>query len=116
MKFKYILTVIAASLFSGAVYSGSAELDPPNSTVTTVRKSLIDKGYEEGMINDLFGDEYFYFPKSDSELDLSFYIVDKIIENGQYDPTDRDKLKNLASEAYMLYQDQQKEKAVSNLD
>lgn len=116
MKFKYILTLIAASMVSGAAFSGSAEVDPPNLTVSSVSKSLIDQGYEEQMINDLFGDEYFYFPKSDSELDLSFYIVDKIIENGQYKSADRDKLKNLASDAFTLYQDQQKEKADTNVD
>ena len=55
------------------------------------------------MINDLFGDEYFYFPKSEKELNLSYYIVDKIIQNGQYNDSDKEQLVNLAISAFELY-------------
>jgi hypothetical protein len=55
------------------------------------------------MINDLFGDEYFYFPKSEEDLYLSYYIVDKIIQNDQYNDSDKEQLVKLAINAFELY-------------
>lgn len=108
MKSKSTLLVVFAVLFmSGHSHANVLDVDPPNCVEVSIHKNLIDLGYDSEMINDLFGDEYFYFPRNDSELDLSYYVVDKIIENGQYTSSDRDKLRTLAADAFDLYQNQQ---------
>ena len=84
-------------------YSGVLDSDPKNKTEIKVNDLLLEKGFEQQMITDLFGDEFFYFPKTDEELDLSYYIVDKIIQNGQYNASDRKQLRKLAMEAFELF-------------
>ena len=72
--------------------------------IIKVREELEKKGFAVSMMNDLFGDENFYFPKSEKELETTVVIVDLIIDNGQYSTSDRFQLVNLANAAYELYQ------------
>ena len=72
--------------------------------IMKVREELENKGFTAAMMDDLFGDENFYFPKTEKELETTVVIVDLIIENGQYVSTDRHQLVKLAYAAYDLYQ------------
>lgn len=111
-KIMKLISTLFTSMFiliSGYAYSGVTDEDPPGIHVESMNKSLLELGYEAEMIYDLFGDEFFYFPKTDSELDLTFYIVEKIIDNRQYNSSERDKLKQLASDGYNLYKAYQSE-------
>lgn len=72
--------------------------------IIKVREELENKGFTATMMDDLFGDENFYFPKTEKELETTVIIVDLIIDNGQYSTADRFQLVNLANAAYDLYQ------------
>ncbi|MFZ9029621.1 MAG: hypothetical protein ACO2Z9_11435, partial [Crocinitomicaceae bacterium] len=98
-----IITLLLMLTLSVYTYSGVLDSDPRNKIEIKVKDLLLEKGFEQRMIHDLFGDEFFYFPKTDEGLDLSYYIVDKIIKNGQYSSSDREQLRKLAMEAYELF-------------
>ena len=73
--------------------------------ITAVKSELVKRGYDSEMISSLFGDDNFYFPKTKEELDLTIYIVDHIIDNGQYAITDKTKMIELAQDAFELFKD-----------
>ncbi|MFT5778560.1 MAG: hypothetical protein ACI837_001516 [Crocinitomicaceae bacterium] len=56
-----------------------------------------------GMMNDLFGEENLYFPVNQESLNTVVYIVDLLIQNDQYDVTEKDRLIELANSAYAFY-------------
>ena len=103
MKTNQIITLLLMLMLSVYTYSGVLDSEPKNKIEIKVNDLLLEKGFEQRMINDLFGDEFFYFPKTDEGLDLSYYIVEKIIQNGQYTSSDRDQLRKLAMEAFELF-------------
>lgn len=103
MKTNRIITLLLMLTLSVYTYSGVLDSEPKNKIEIKVNDLLLEEGFEQRMINDLFGDEFFYFPKTEEGLDLSYYIVDKIIQNGQYTPSDREQLRKLAIEAFELF-------------
>jgi hypothetical protein len=81
-------------------------IENPMDTTNNMKNSikiLVQKGYSLEIITDLFGDENINFPKTEQELSLTIHIVDLIIENEQYQKTDKNKLVDLANEAYLLF-------------
>ena len=71
--------------------------------ITNSRNELLSAGYTQEMMNDLFGDENFYFPTTRDKLNTSFYIIDKLIENKQYKESERGVLLSLAKKAFNAY-------------
>ena len=71
--------------------------------IERVRKELASAGFSQDMMNDLFGDESFYFPSNKEKLELVLHIVDLLIENQQYEEADKEQLISLANEAYAIY-------------
>lgn len=116
MKTNQILTLLLTLTLSAYSYSGVLDSDPKNKIEIKVNDLLLEKGFDQKMINNLFGDEFFYFPKTNEGLDLSYYIVDKIIQNGQYSSSDREQLRKLAMEAFELFKEDISEAEPTEVD
>jgi len=71
--------------------------------ISDTRENLNLEGYSSEMMNDLFGDENMYFPTSDEQMATTLYIVDKLIENKQYEESDRTTLISLSNDAYKSF-------------
>jgi len=71
--------------------------------IQQVRAKLSKAGYSEELMNDLFGDENFYFPTTAECLETTLYIVDLLIDNDQYEEVNKPLLQSLAHEAYETY-------------
>lgn len=110
MKKLILITIIAltaVSVKANEVQKMKSEIsiqsnDDLIKKIANVRMELASLGYSVEMMNDLFGDENFYFPTNEETLDLVIYLVDKLIENGQYDAVEKPILTSLAKDAYML--------------
>ena len=73
--------------------------------ISNVRTELSSLGYSNEMMNNLFGDENFYFPTNPEKLDIVIHIVDKLIDNGQYKNQEKPVLIKLAEDAYTMMQE-----------
>jgi hypothetical protein len=71
--------------------------------VTNTRRTLAVAGYSNEMMNDLFGDENFYFPTTEEKLEKLDHIIDLLIENDQYEESDKTQLLSLAKDAYVQF-------------
>lgn len=112
MKNLLLVTVMLTAAFS----ADAIEINPIVNTIESTEKSndtlakitaariaLEERGYDSEMISVLFGDDNFYFPTSKEELSLTIYIIDFIIDNGQFEKSDKSKLVLMAKEAYRLF-------------
>jgi hypothetical protein len=114
------LTLSVISLFlifnSQAVEAGTGTVQRPGTLllqlemtdevdqkVERIRKKLIKDGYSHQLMNDLFGEENFYFPTSVEKYYTVLYVVDLVIANEQYKESDKLILISLVEKAYVLY-------------
>jgi hypothetical protein len=74
-----------------------------NIKITEARTTLVEEGYSEDMIDNLFGYENFFFPMNENVLATVTNIVDILIENNFYEESDKSTLMNLANSAYEFY-------------
>ena len=112
MKNSILITVLFAVTSVFAVenepennpQAAASTIDQTTAKISSVKNDLLEMGYTDEMINDVFGDENFYFPKSSEELELTIYVVDKIIGNGQYKIHDRSELVAMSITALFLFE------------
>lgn len=74
-----------------------------DTTLGTAREELASLGYTMETMNELFGDENLFFPTTEEELELSFYIVELVIKNQQFEASDRTHLEQLVKDAFTVY-------------
>lgn len=109
-KLLMAIMILSSSLYAQSnVPDFDTNFDPTNVGTNTemiisdTRDNLNLKGYSSEMMNDLFGDENMYFPTTDEQLTTTLYIVDKLIENKQYEEADRTTLISLSNDAYKSF-------------
>lgn len=108
---KLILIFVALSTFSFTAVSAQTlsadvvtpSIDEQTAKIENTRTELADLGYSTDMMNDLFGDENFYFPINTEVLETSIYVVDLLIKNEQYTQEDKETLVKLTNDAYSLF-------------
>jgi len=113
MKNLKLITVITITLFIGNVNASEFYSTPSETAITStdevkkkmaeIRVELQNAGYSQFMMDELFGDENFYFPKSQEDLETVLHIVNLLIENEQFEESDRPALISLAKSAYTQY-------------
>lgn len=69
-----------------------------------VESELLEMGYTEGMMKDVFRDNYEFFPLNSEELELTIKEVDKLIETGKYNAEDRFRLVEMSITALYIYE------------
>lgn len=97
--------IILSALLLLADLSFAKEFNPGKDglLIAAVETEMITEGVDLETIKTVFGDDNLYFPTNEEELDLTYYVIDKIIENGQIDISKRDELRGLTLRAYNLY-------------
>tara|TARA_R110000737_G_scaffold348572_1_gene382740 strand:+ start:19558 stop:19917 length:360 start_codon:yes stop_codon:yes gene_type:complete len=78
-------------------------MDDSLEMINDSRKELARIGYSQELMDELFGNENFYFPINLKKLDMVTYIVDLLIENEQFQEKDKNLLLRLAQEASTIY-------------
>jgi hypothetical protein len=111
------LTIISLMFFSTTIamacnkeYKSTQEeviitsyMDDSLEMINDSRKELARIGYSQELMDELFGNENFYFPINLKKLDMVTYIVDLLIENEQFKEKDKNLLLRLAQEASTIY-------------
>jgi hypothetical protein len=111
------LTIISLMFFSTTIamacnkeYKSTQEeviitsyMDDSLEMINDSRKELARIGYSQELMDELFGNENFYFPINLKKLDMVTYIVDLLIENEQFQEKDKNLLLRLAQEASTIY-------------
>lgn len=122
-KTALLLSIILTATFAGAANETikgnelptvkTTDHEEANKRISSVRQELAQLGYSLEMMNDLFGDENFYFPTTEEKFETTIYIVDLLIENGQYKQSAKSDLIAMAVQAHSLYTNTQSTAAVS---
>jgi hypothetical protein len=71
--------------------------------IELARKELETQGYSVVDMNNVFGDDNLYFPKSTREVSQTVGIIDNLINNKQYTKKEKRKLAKMVNDAYKFY-------------
>ena len=100
---KKVIILSALLLLVDLSFAGDFNPGEDGQLIAAVETEMIAEGTDLETIKTIFGDDNLYFPKNEEELDLSYYVIDKIIENGQVQDDRRNELRELSLKAYNLY-------------
>lgn len=84
--------------------NNSNDLGQVITVFSIVESELLEMGYTEGMMKDVFRDNYEFFPLNSEELELTIKEVDKLIETGKYNAEDRFRLVEMSITALYIYE------------
>lgn len=77
--------------------------DDSTKKVMLVRNELLQEGFSNELMNNVFGDENFYFPTSKEKYSNLLYVLQLLIDNKQFDESDKVALVSLAEKAYQMF-------------
>jgi len=110
MKKRVLLVAVALMFLNGISLSQNVEnyrasISTESYPVQSLVDVLIQKGYSDKMIQDLFGDDYHYFPVNNNKLESVMFMIDLLISEGKYEASQKTVMIFLAFDANRLVQE-----------